>query len=147
MGMFIQAKPGSSETVNPIDGTFYPDANDEAIRLGAYPVMHEETEYQAYPLCFTSDIAAEFTSIGSGNGLTNAEFQGLSQYGDINYFPHCNSNNIQLGTYKVEVWCEGAEHADNLVVSEIYREDSGNNGTVLKSRPWKDSMFPDTSEV
>ena len=92
------------------NSTFYGDANLEAGR-------------NVNEMCITSSEASNFDA----DGLTNSEFQALSNFGDAAYYPSCTTSHptMAVGTYRVSAECLGREASNVRVVGLIERDVNG----------------------
>jgi len=139
---------GPMHVIDPIEGQFYGNATDEDFRTGIdnNPYYFSDgTAIASNSLCFSPQAADVWTSTSPAtDGLTTAEFQGHSYYGDLSYFPRCD--NPIVGDYRVQAKCNGYEHDNTLVIAGISKENfSGDD--YLVAGIYKNADFPDTTEV
>ena len=150
----IFALSGSDfQAINPIKGTFYsnPDLEAERFYDDNAPLCREakvdiNVEHEcknSFPLCFSDSGIQHW--IGADlplAGLTTAEFQLLSSYGNTTDFPSCYTNPSK-GDYRVRSYCRGDEHYNIFIIADIKKEKIESNN-YLTVNIIKRDQFPDT---
>lgn len=148
MAQVFSRADGPMLVIDPIEGQFYSNATDEDFRTGDdnYPhYMGDGEVVGSNSLCFSPEATTVWTSTDPAtDGLTTAEFQGHSYYGDLSYFPRCD--NPIVGDYLVSASCHGYEHENTLVIAGISKETFEGND-YLVAGIYKNENFPDTTEI
>jgi len=102
--------------------------------MGIWSFASNAPEPTSNQLCINHDEARDHFP---ADGLTNAEFQALPNYGSADHYDE-SCIDPGLGDYKVRAQCHGTEDSDIRIIANLDWA-----GTNLTSGGWTDASFPD----